>query len=355
MSILNIHNYYMARCIELALLGKGNTSPNPMVGSVIVHNGKIIGEGYHKKCGESHAEVNAVNSVKDKSLLKKSTIYVSLEPCAHIGRTPACSKMIADLKIPNVVIGIKDPFAKVNGKGIEILKSADCNVTVGILENECYNLNKSFFTFHNKKRPYVILKWAETKDAFIDKIRNSKSKNEPNWISNNLSKTIVHKWRTEEDAFLIGTNTALNDNPRLDSRLWKGKNPIRIIIDQYLKIPISYNIFDKKAKTIIFTEKEANSSQNLEYIQIDFSKNILSQLLSKLYDKDIQSIVVEGGSFLLNSFISSSLWDEARIFIGNKYFKKGLSAPKISGELLSETKLDDDTLRIIANNNTIEH
>ena len=232
---MNTDEKYLKRCIELAKQGLGNTYPNPLVGSVVVYNGNIIGEGYHKKCGEAHAEVNAVNSVKDKSLLCKSTLYVNLEPCSHIGRTPACSTMIIANKIPKVVIGSIDSFSKVSGKGVEMLKQAGIDAKVGILEKECRNLNKRFFTFHEKKRPYIILKWAQTKDGFIDIIRTNKNQT-GEWITNELSRALVHKWRSEESSIMVGTDTANMDNPRLDVREWTGKNPLRISIDRKLRL-----------------------------------------------------------------------------------------------------------------------
>ena len=246
-----IHEKFMQRCIDLARLGAGNTAPNPMVGSVIVYDGKIIGEGYHRRNGEAHAEVNAINSVNDKSLLRHASLYVNLEPCAHYGKTPPCANLIASIGIPNVIIGSVDSAAHVSGKGIQILKDAGCEVTTGVLESESRELNKRFFTFHEKKRPYIILKWAQTKDGFIDILRNNNCSVEPTWITNEYAKTLVHKWRSEEQAILIGTNTALADNPSLTTRLWKGKNPIRIVFDRNLRLPQGLRVFDDKAKTII--------------------------------------------------------------------------------------------------------
>jgi len=340
---------YIKRCIELAKLGLGNTYPNPLVGSVIVYKGEIIGEGYHKKCGEAHAEVNAVNSVKDKSLLKHSTIYVNLEPCSHIGRTPACSTMIIANKIPKVVIGSIDTFSKVSGKGIEMLKKAGIDVTVGVLNNECRKLNKRFFTFHEKKRPYIILKWAQTKDGFIDIIRTNK-KQQGEWITNELSRALVHKWRAEESAIMVGTDTANMDNPSLNIREWSGKNPIRITIDRNLRLPKNLNILDDTIKTIIYNEKKNSKYKNTEYIKINFNDNILWEILEDLHSRDIQSIIIEGGEKLLNSFIEQNLWDEARIFTGNKYFKNGVKAPKIRGNNNDYNLISDSELQTIINN-----
>jgi len=318
---------YMKRCIELAKQGLGSTAPNPLVGSVIVYKGKIIGEGYHQKCGEAHAEVNAINSVKNKLLLSKSTIYVNLEPCAHHGRTPPCADLIVANKIPRVVIACVDSFAKVAGKGIEKLKKGACNVTVGVLEKESLELNRRFFTFHSKKRPYIILKWAESKDGFIDKNRKPNEPIEPIWITNKLSKKLVHKWRTEETAFMIGTNTAQLDNPQLTVREWNGKNPIRIVLDRNLKLNKNLKIFDKSAITYVFNTVINETKDNIYYIKVDFCKDLLKEIMNILYKKEIQSIVVEGGSKLLNSFIKNNLWNEARIFIGNKIFNCGIKAP----------------------------
>ena len=265
---------FIRRCLDIAVKAEGSTAPNPMVGSVIVYKGKIIGEGYHRKYGEHHAEVNAINSVKDKSLLDKSTIYVSLEPCSHYGKTPPCASLIVSMGIPNVVIGTKDTASHVSGKGIKILKDAGCNVTLGVLEKECKELNKRFFTFHEKNRPYIILKWAQTKDGFIDVIRNEVSPAQPTWITNNLSKALVHKWRSEEQSILIGTNTARIDNPSLTTRNWKGKNPLRIVLDRTLELDHQLNLFNISAETLIIADKEyefnlllmAKGKNNLSYI-----------------------------------------------------------------------------------------
>ncbi|MCF6243090.1 MAG: bifunctional diaminohydroxyphosphoribosylaminopyrimidine deaminase/5-amino-6-(5-phosphoribosylamino)uracil reductase RibD [Bacteroidales bacterium] len=337
---------YMRRCLELAKLGLGTAAPNPLVGSVIVYQGKIIGEGYHQKCGEAHAEVNAINSVKNPELLEKATLYVNLEPCAHHGRTPPCSDLIVRKKIPRVVIGCVDSFAKVAGKGIEKLKAGGCNVTVGILEEESRWLNRRFFTFHEKKRPYIILKWAETKDGFIDKKRKSDETVEQNWITNQISKKLVHKWRTEEAAFMVGRKTVKKDNPQLTVRDWVGRNPVRIVFDQKLKLAPDLKIFDNQAKTIIFNAKKESLENNLHYLKINYEKQVLPQVLQRLYELEIQSIVVEGGEKLLTGFIEADLWDEARIFIGNKYFKEGVKAPEFHFIPDEEIWLEDTLLKI---------
>ena len=245
---MKIHEKYIKRCIELAKNGLGTTYPNPLVGSVIVYNKEIIGEGWHQKAGDGHAEVNAINSVKNKSLLSKATIYVSLEPCSHFGKTPPCCDLIIANDIPNVVIGTIDPFAKVAGNGIKKLLEAEKNVTIGILEDECNELNKRFFTFHTKKRPYIILKWAESQDGFIAPLKREKQ--ESVWITNEFSRQLVHKWRSEEEAILVGTNTVMEDNPTLTVRDWIGTNPIRIVLDQNNRITKEFHIFDNQAKTL---------------------------------------------------------------------------------------------------------
>lgn len=339
------HNKFMQRCIDLARKGAGNVSPNPMVGSVIVHDGKIIGEGYHRKYGEAHAEVNAVNSVKDKSLLKKSTIYVSLEPCAHIGKTPACADMIIREGIPEIVIGSIDPYYQVAGKGIQKLETAGRKVITGVLENECKDLNKRFYTYHTKKRPYIILKWAQTKDGFVDYIRKPGTDIKAFWITNEFCKTLVHKWRTEEDAFLVGMNTVILDNPQLTARNWAGRNPLRIAIDELCELDKSYRIFDSQANTFVFNSKKDIHEDNLNYIKIDFKKNIIPQILDVLYEKQIQSVVVEGGPQTLDSFISQGLWDEGRVFTGDHIFGKGLKAPIFNATPQRLEVFEDSELR----------
>jgi len=343
---VNLHEKYIKRCIELAKNGLGTTYPNPMVGSVIVLNGIIIGEGWHKKAGEPHAEVHAINSVENKSLLKNATIYVSLEPCSHFGKTPPCSHLIVEKGIKNVVIGIVDSNSKVSGKGVKYLEDNGCNVTVGVLEKECFQLNKRFFTFHNKKRPFIILKWAETKDGFIDKLREKTDENSPNWISNKYSQQLVHKMRAEEHAILVGTTTALNDNPSLTVRSWSGTNPIRVVIDRLAKIPSEYNLLNGNTKTIVFSEvrNSIDSYENVIFESIDFSGGILQQVCDVLYKYEIQSVIIEGGKQTLQSFIDANLWDEAFIFVGDVAFKKGLEAPKLKKASFETVKISNDTL-----------
>lgn len=327
---MKIHEKYISRCIDIAKNGLGATAPNPMVGCVIVHDSNIIGEGYTSPYGEAHAEVNAINSVKDKSLLKEATLYVTLEPCSHFGKTPPCSNLIIDHGIKNVVIGCVDDNKKVSGQGIAKLKEAGCNVTVGVLENDCKEHHKRFFTFHNKKRPYIILKWAETADGFIAPLH--KKVKQPVWITNQYSRQLVHKWRAEEQAILIGTNTVLEDNPSLTTRDWKGKHPIRIVLDKNKTLSKDFKVFDDNAKTILIKESSADNICNL------------------LYKANINSVIVEGGAKTLQLFMNSGLWDEARVFIGQSDFREGIKAPKCKGELIDEQQLLDDTLKIYVNN-----
>ena len=347
---MKIHENYIKRCIQLAKNGLGNTYPNPLVGCVIVHQDMIIGEGWHQKAGGHHAEVNAINSVKDKSLLPKATLYVNLEPCNHFGKTPPCSDLIISQQIPKVIIGTIDPYDEVAGKGVEKLKKHGCEVVVGVLVGECVELNKRFLKYHTNKRPYIILKWAETKNGFIDIDRQVINGDDakPNWITNQYSRQLVHKWRAEEQAIMIGTNTVVNDNPKLDVRSWLGKNPIRIVIDKNLRIQDNYRIFDGNVKTIIVTEKEKDLKiNNLFFEQIDFSKNIAIQICKVLYKHEIQSVIIEGGSQTLQTFIDSNLWDEARIFIGEVAFSNGIHAPKIKGVESDSKMIRSDVLKVL--------
>jgi len=342
------HEIYMKRCLQLAKNGLGTTYPNPLVGSVIVHNGKIIGEGWHKKAGEAHAEVNAINSVKNKELLAESTIYVNLEPCSHFGKTPPCANLIIEHKIPKVVIGCIDSFSEVAGKGIEKLTNAGCKVTLNVLEKECLEINKRFFTFHNKKRPFIILKWAETADGFIAPLHNE-TKNSIS-ISNQYSRQLVHKYRTEEQAILVGTTTVLNDNPNLDARDWFGKHPTRIILDRTHKIPSDFHVKNKKNPTIIFTEEE--NCVNSEYCIYEFSifdTQLISTILNNLYEKNIQSIIIEGGSVTLQQFIDSNLWDEARIFISENTIVEGIKQPNFNFHAIQDVKIKNNQLKIYTN------
>ena len=334
--------FFMQRCIELASKAMGCASPNPMVGSVIVYNNKIIGEGYHEKYGSHHAEVNAINSVKDKSLLSKSTLYVNLEPCAHFGKTPPCSDLIIQNKIPEVVIGCVDTFSEVSGKGIERMRSVGIDVKVGVLENESRELNKRFFTFHEKKRPYIILKWAESKDRFIA----PKNQTKPFWMTSSESKKLAHKWRAEEDAILVGRITAEKDNPSLTVREVEGSNPIRIIIDKDLKLSADFNLFNNDAKTIVFNQLKSEENNSNNYIKINFN-NLTKNILQELHKQNIQSIIIEGGTITLQSFIDKNLWDEARIFTTKKTLTEGVKPPTIEGEIISEDETGGDRFKIL--------
>jgi len=342
----------MLRCIQLGKKGLGTTAPNPMVGCVVVYKNQIIGEGFTSPYGGAHAEVNAINSVKDKELLSKATLYVSLEPCSHFGKTPPCTNLIIEHKIPEVFIGLQDPHDKVAGKGIEKLEESGCKVTVGILEKECRIHHKRFLSFQEKKRPYIILKWAETQDGFIapdDILR--KKKPQPVWITNAHSKQLVHQWRSEEQAILVGTNTVLADNPKLTVKTWEGKHPIRVVLDKDLKIPSHSHVLDTKVKTIVLTQIDDSSKylDGVDYELIDFSVSVAQQICSVLCKHSITSLLIEGGSKTLQTFIDANLWDEARIFKGPTTFKSGINSPKISGRLLETKPIVSDTLSIFVN------
>ncbi len=325
------HETYIKRCLQIAKNGLGSTRPNPMVGCVIVHDNRIIGEGFTSAYGGNHAEVNAIQSIKDKSLLKEATLYVTLEPCSHYGKTPPCSNLIVEHKIPNIVIGCIDDNEKVAGKGIFKLKNAGCNVIDGVLEDNCKKHHKRFFTFHNKKRPYIIIKWAETLDGFI--APKTKDELKPVWITNPICRQLVHKWRAEEQAVLVGSNTVLQDNPSLTVRDWTGKNPTRIVLlDEKNMLSKDFNVFNDEAETIVINSK-------LE----------AKQICDVLHQNNINSIIIEGGTQTLQTFIDSGLWDEARIFTGNINFKKGVKAPKFSGELISEKTIEQDSLKFYLN------
>lgn len=343
------HEKYIQRCFELAEKGSYYVAPNPRVGSVIVHEGKIIGEGFHRKYGEAHAEVNAVNSVKNKELLRESTIYVNLEPCAHFGKTPPCSDLIIAHQIPKVVIANIDPFKEVNGGGIARLRKNNIEVITGVLDKKGEELNKRFFTFHAKKRPYVILKWAETLDGFISRKPNDINfKN--NWITNPQSKQLVHSWRAEETGILVGKNTVIADNPSLTCREVNGQSPTRIIIDRNLELKPSFKVFDQETKTIVLNAKKNAIEGNIEFHQIEFDSYSVKHILSKLHELEIQSLIVEGGAFTLNQFISANLWDEARIFKGRKQFDQGIEAPKMKSSATKTEQIDTDILNTYRNN-----
>ena len=309
---------YMMRCLQLAVMAEGQTSPNPMVGAVIVYDGKIIGEGYHHRAGEPHAEPNAIASVRDELLLKEATMYVSLEPCSHWGKTPPCADLIVRKGLKRVVIATLDPNPKVAGRGVKILQDAGIEVTVGVLEEEARWLNRRFMTVQEKHRPYVILKWAETEDGIIDVCREEKG-NGPIKISNSVTKTLNHQVRVEEDAIMVATNTALLDDPHLTVTKWTGKNPVRVLLDRTLRVPADYRIFDSAAKTIVFYSQQStvNSQrlmrENVEYVGVDFNDKIVETILKELAKRNILSIIIEGGAKWLQTVIDSGLWDEARV------------------------------------------
>jgi diaminohydroxyphosphoribosylaminopyrimidine deaminase/5-amino-6-(5-phosphoribosylamino)uracil reductase len=340
---LNQDELYMLRALELACLGIGHVSPNPIVGCVIVHDRKIIGEGCHKKFGEAHAEVNAVNAVENKTQLRESTVYVTLEPCSHFGKTPPCADMLIREQVKRVVVANVDSNPLVSGEGIKKLQAAGITVETGILADEARETNRRFFTFVEKKRPYVILKWAQTSDGFIAH-ENLDSK----WISDDFSRQLVHKWRSEEGAILVGSNTALHDDPSLNVRSWTGRNPVRVVIDRFLKLPSSLKIFDQSQPTICYNLVRSEKRNNLELVKIS-EHDFIADLLNDLYNRKIQSVIIEGGAQTLNAFIQRGLWDEARVFTAASTFKKGIPAPELKTGLQSETKLSNDTLWVFRN------
>ena len=357
----------MKRCVQLAKNGLGTANPNPLVGSVLVYKNIVIGEGWHYKAGQAHAEVHAIANAQTnavtheiqeregissiKKLISRATLYVSLEPCSHVGKTPPCADLIITKNIQNVVIGSIDPNPKVAGNGIQKLRAAGCNVTIGVLEKTCIELNKRFFTFHQQKRPYVFLKWAESADGFIAPLDTQRStKKEPIWISNIYSRQLVHKLRTTEQAILVGTNTVTDDNPSLTAREWAGSNPWRVVIDRHLKLSNEASILDREANTIIITEKEKNDNNNLFYEKIDFSKDLAPQICNTLYRYEIQSLIIEGGKKTLQTFIDSQYWDEALVFRGNTNFDGGITVPKFQGTQVSKKVIKTDTLQQFKNN-----
>jgi diaminohydroxyphosphoribosylaminopyrimidine deaminase / 5-amino-6-(5-phosphoribosylamino)uracil reductase len=339
--IAHSHETYMRRALELARNGSGQVSPNPLVGSVIVHEGIIIGEGWHKNYGEAHAEVNAIASVANKELLRESTLYVNLEPCSHTGKTPPCADLIISYKLQKVVIANRDSNPLVAGNGIRRLREAGIMVIPDILSQEGYRLNNRFFTFMEKKRPQIILKWAETADGFI-----ARKNNDSKWISDEYSRQLVHKWRSEEDAVLVASGTAWHDNPMLNVRDWSGRNPVRIVIDRYLKLGARQHLFDRKQRTLCYNLVEDRGFENLEFVQLQ-KENFIGQMIEDLYKRRIQSVIVEGGGQLLRSFIEAQLWDEARIFVSPTTFQTGIPAPSISGVEVEHKKLGKDWMKIL--------
>lgn len=352
----------MKRCIQLALNGLGTTYPNPLVGAVIVYEDKIIGEGWHIKSGEPHAEVLAINAVKEGQLLKKATLYVNLEPCSHHGKTPPCADLIIEKGIKKVVIGSRDYHSKVNGQGIKRLLDAGCEVVTGILEEECLKLNRRFFTFHIKKRPYIILKWAQTANGFISPAISgieqviAMEDKKPYWISNDHALQYVHQLRTREQSILVGTNTAEADNPSLTALNYFGKNPLRLVIDKDLKLNRRYNLFNGKSETVIFYDKKqkvGGEVKHVEYRGLDFDEDITSQICLFLYEQNLQSLIVEGGTFTLQKFIDKNLWDEAIIITGTESFKGGTKAPCAGGKLREHFALGNNSLIILDNENAL--
>jgi riboflavin biosynthesis protein ribD len=327
-----VEEKYMARCIELARGGEGNTAPNPMVGAVIVHKGKIIGEGFHRKCGEAHAEVNAVASVWDEALLRDSTIYVSLEPCSHYGKTPPCAELIIRKGIPRVVVGTLDPFPEVSGRGVRMLREAGIEVVTGVLEEEARALNPAFMTFQIRKRPYVYLKWAQSADGFMD-IRREDASVPSVLLSSAETLRRVHRLRSEVAAIMVGTRTALLDNPSLTVRHWAGRSPVRVVLDRTLKLPVGSHLLDGAVPTLVFTAVEVESRPNVEYVQIDFGQEVLSQVLQYLYGQNLNSLMVEGGAELLESFLDAGLWDEAWVETAPVVLGAGVKAPAVPGVL----------------------
>lgn len=341
----------MQRCLDLASLGLGNVAPNPMVGAVLVHENEIIGEGFHQYYGQAHAEVNCINSVQqhNKHLIEKSTLYVSLEPCNHFGKTPPCSDLIVSHKIPKVVIACTDPFEKVNGSGIKKLSDSGVDVITGILEKEAIALNKRFFTFHQQKLPFIILKWAQSENQCISGFQGKPIK-----ISNTLTDVLVHKWRSEEAAIMVGTNTVMMDNPSLTTRNWAGKNPIRIFIDRDLKIEQTAKILDQSAPTIILNQHINKIEGENDFIQINFEREIILQINDLLFQKNLQSVIIEGGAKLLQTFIDAGFWDEARIITNQTLcIENGIASPNFDYKFcFKQEKIENDLIQYFSNPKT---
>lgn len=323
---------YMARCISLARNGSAFVSPNPMVGAVLVHNKRIIGEGFHRKYGEPHAEVNALHSVLDRSLLKESTLYVNLEPCSHYGKTPPCAELIIENLIPRVVVGCLDPYPEVAGRGIDRLRAAGVEVVVGVLENESYALNSHFMVSHSLKRPFISLKWAQSQDGFIDTLRPDAS-TPPSVISSPNMRQLIHKKRSDFDAILVGTRTALLDNPSLTIRHWAGNNPVRVVLDKNLTIPSDFHLMDQSVQTIVFTNQTREDRLHVRYITLDESRPVLDQILKYLSHCRLNSLLVEGGTTLIESFLREELWDEVQLERSPINMAIGVKAPALSGRI----------------------
>jgi diaminohydroxyphosphoribosylaminopyrimidine deaminase/5-amino-6-(5-phosphoribosylamino)uracil reductase len=340
---------FMKRCLELAVKAEGLTYPNPMVGAVVVHNGIIIGEGYHRKAGEDHAEVIAINSVSDKALLKESTLFVSLEPCSHFGKTPPCADYIIACSIPRIVVGAVDSSEKVSGKGIARLKDAGCEVISDVLSGECRTVNRRFNTFNEKKRPYITLKWAQTADGYLDIQRSEDHSIEPTWITGKPERVLVHKWRAEEESILVGAGTVRADDPKLNVRDWKGKDPLKIILSSTGAIDKGSALFRNGDGTVVFTNNQDTEIPGHEIIRMAGDVPACKQITDYLYSKGIQSLFIEGGARVLDHFISNGLWDEARIFSGDGYFERGVPAPVLNGKLFSKTLFSGSLLEIYRN------
>jgi diaminohydroxyphosphoribosylaminopyrimidine deaminase/5-amino-6-(5-phosphoribosylamino)uracil reductase len=353
---MDAHSVFMQRCLELAEKGRGYVAPNPMVGCVVVYRNEIIGEGWHAAYGQAHAEVKAIASVADQSLLTKATLYVNLEPCAHFGKTPPCADLILLHKIPYVVIGCQDSFSQVNGKGIAKLIQGGTDVKTGVLEAQCREFNKRFFTFQEQKRPYIVLKWAQTADGFIDHIRQPEQDIPALQISSAPSQQLVHLWRAQEQAILVGTNTALLDNPKLTVRFGEGRNPLRIALDQSNRIPPGHHLKDGSSPTLIFTAQDLANSADLKYVKLNFNTpaGTLKNLLEELYKLNIQSVLVEGGAALLQSFLNSQCWDEARVFESVQNIGAGVPAPTRPQTASTSTRSGTDTLSIYTNNPVLQ-
>lgn len=341
-----MNSQFMNRCIELALRGSGKVAPNPLVGCTIVHNNRIIGEGFHQKYGGAHAEVNAIRSVKNKELLRESVLYVNLEPCAHHGKTPPCADLIVKNRIPRVVISNRDPFEAVNGKGIEKLREAGVEVELGIEAMAGEWLNRRFFTFHRKKRPYILLKFARSTDGFLDKAR-SKNDRGVHWITSETTQYLTHSWRAEESAILVGKRTALTDNPSLTVRRVKGSSPLRLLIDRRLEVPDNAAIYSSDARTVVFNAQKSEQKGHLTWVQLEFDRPIIPQLMAWCYQNVILSVLVEGGANTLQQFIDQSLWDEARILTGESVFHSGLPAPEVPGEVIENFFSGPDKVQIL--------
>lgn len=353
--MVEVENKYMARCISLARGGAGGVAPNPMVGAVVVHQGKIIGEGYHRKYGEAHAEVNAIASVRDESLLKEATMYVSLEPCSHYGKTPPCAELIIKKQIPRVVIGCLDPFPEVSGRGVRMLREAGVEVVTGVMEKEAWELNRVFMTFQEKRRPYIYLKWAQSADGFLDRLRTDNS-SPAVVLSSPETMRRVHRLRADVAAIMVGTQTALLDNPSLTVRHWAGKSPVRVVLDRTLRIPSHYHLFDGTVKTLVFTTvADAISRENVEYVTIDFSQPVLPQVMHELYIRKLNSLMVEGGATLLGHFLKEGLWDQMLVETAPVSLESGVKAPdldRVASLVLTDVKkVQDHVISIFSRKN----